>query len=107
MLIVCLLGCFPLANANYKDSDHILSGTTKLGKHWQIYINCYVTKNNVEIIKGFLEIEGVMFVAKVEGEVVETTLANLKYFGGSRKEGEKVVGWYFESWPQTCSYLPK
>ena len=112
IVVLLFLGfCFTVAADEQSNSeqlaDHILSGTTISGEHWEIFINCHFSEGSIEIVKGELKIEGMYINNAKKGQVVETSLANIKYFGKEKGTGETVEGWYFESWPKTCSYLPK
>jgi hypothetical protein len=105
--ILLMLGiCFSVMS-DEQLADHVLSGTTKSGKHWEIFINCHFSEGGIEIVKGELKIEGASIGKAKKGQIVETTLANIKYFGIGKEANETVEGWYFELWPKTCSYLPK
>ena len=98
--------CFSVV-ADEQLADHILSGTTKSGKHWEIFIDCHFSEGGIEIVKGELKIDGAYIGNAKKGQIVETSLANIKYFGKDKEADETIEGWYFESWPKTCSYLPK
>ena len=94
-------------NNNGQLADHVLSGTTKSGKHWEIFINCHFSEGSIEIVKGELKIDGAYITNAKKGQIVETSLGHIKYFAKEKEADETVEGWYFASWPKTCSYLPK
>ena len=62
-------------------AGHILSGTTVSGKHWEIFINCHFSEGGIEIVKGELKIDGAYIGNAKKGQIVETSLANIEYFG--------------------------
>ncbi len=96
-----------LASERYKNSEYSLSGLTINNEPWQIYIDCHFDKADNEIVTGIIELNGVLVANTKPGDMLETSRENIIFFGDNDTEETKIRGWYFESWPRTCSVLPK
>lgn len=87
--------------------DHILSGYLINGSLWELKVYCYNSATLGESLYGSLTVNGTKQDATDPNLLLKSKIGVLKYFGEKTNKFKIVSGWYFSSWPKTCSYLPK